>query len=151
MFIPRCRHLSLNRLTIKLPGSGRQAACSSSLHHPYITGDGIGPEIMAVTQQVIDCAIEKAYGDDREIMWKEGLAGKRAYDITKSWLPQGTINTIKQYRLALKGPLTTPIGEGHESLNVRLRRELDLYACVRPIKYYEGVPTQMNNVSGLIW
>ena len=108
---------------------------------PFIEGDGIGPDIWWATKRVLDSAIERAYDGNRTIKWKEVLAGEKSYTATSEWLPSETINAIKKYKVALKGPLTTPVGGGFRSLNVALRQQLDLYACVRPVKWYEGVPS----------
>ena len=107
---------------------------------PFIEGDGIGPEITAALQRVTAAALAKTLPENK-IIWQEVLAGEKAFRQTGSWLPPETLTTIKQAKLAIKGPLTTPIGEGHRSLNVTLRQELDLYACVRPVRYFPGVPT----------
>lgn len=108
---------------------------------PFIEGDGIGPDIWKASKLVFDAAVEKAYGGDRKIQWKEIYAGEKAFEKTGSWLPDETIETIKEYLVAIKGPLTTPVGGGMRSLNVTLRQKLDLYACVRPVKWYQGVPS----------
>ncbi|WP_026727004.1 NADP-dependent isocitrate dehydrogenase [Flavobacterium denitrificans] len=108
---------------------------------PFIEGDGIGPDIWKASKLVFDAAVEKAYGGDRKIQWKEIYAGEKAFEKTGSWLPDETIETIKEYLVAIKGPLTTPVGGGMRSLNVALRQKLDLYACVRPVKWYQGVPS----------
>ena len=110
---------------------------------PYIAGDGIGAEIWQAAQPVIDAAVNKAYDNQRRIEWLEVLAGEAAFEQTGEWLPQATIDTIKAQQYALKGPLTTPIGEGFRSLNVTLRQTLDLYACVRPVRYFTGVPSPL--------
>lgn len=108
---------------------------------PFIEGDGIGPEITDVMIRVIDAAVEKAYGGDRKIEWKEVLAGRKAFDETGEWLPEATMNAIEEYLVSIKGPLTTPVGGGIRSLNVALRQTFDLYTCLRPVRYFEGVPT----------
>jgi isocitrate dehydrogenase len=108
---------------------------------PFIEGDGIGPDIWAAAERVLDAAVEKAYGGDRKIHWKEILAGQKAFDQTGEWLPQATLDAIDEYLIAIKGPLTTPVGGGIRSLNVALRQKLDLYACVRPVRYFNGVPS----------
>jgi isocitrate dehydrogenase len=108
---------------------------------PFIEGDGIGPDIWAAAQKVIDAAVEKAYGDKRKIEWKEVYAGQKAMDKTGEWLPEATLEAIRKYLVAIKGPLTTPVGGGIRSLNVALRQRLDLFACVRPVRWYEGVPS----------
>ena len=108
---------------------------------PFIEGDGTGPDIWNASVRVFDAAVEKAYRGKRKIIWKEVLAGQKAFDQTGEWLPQKTLDTIKEYLVAIKGPLTTPIGGGIRSLNVALRQILDLYTCLRPVRYFEGVPS----------
>jgi isocitrate dehydrogenase len=108
---------------------------------PFIEGDGIGPDIWAATRHVLDAAVARAYGGSRSIAWLEILAGEKAKERTNEWLPQETIDAIRAYRVGIKGPLTTPVGGGIRSLNVTLRQVLDLYACVRPVRYFEGVPS----------
>ncbi|MDG2367097.1 MAG: isocitrate/isopropylmalate family dehydrogenase, partial [Candidatus Marinimicrobia bacterium] len=108
---------------------------------PFIEGDGIGPDIWKASQMVFDAAVAKAYKGERSIFWKEVLAGEKAYNNTGEWLPDETLDTIREYLIAIKGPLTTPVGGGMRSLNVALRQILDLYACVRPVKWFEGVPS----------
>ncbi len=108
---------------------------------PFIEGDGTGPDIWAAASRVLDAAVEKAYNGERKIVWKEVYAGEKAYDKTGEWLPQETLDTIDEYKVAIKGPLTTPIGGGFRSLNVALRQELDLYTCLRPVRYFNGVPS----------
>ena len=110
---------------------------------PFIEGDGIGPDIWSAASKVLDAAVEKAYDGKKGIEWKEVLAGQKAYDKTGEWLPQETLDTIDEYLLAIKGPLTTPIGGGIRSLNVALRQELDLFTCLRPVRYFEGVPSPL--------
>jgi len=112
---------------------------------PFIEGDGTGPDIWKTTKLVIDTAVNRAYSDYREIKWKEVYAGEKAFEKTGEWLPEDTIKSIEKYLVAIKGPLTTPIGGGMRSLNVALRQQLDLYACVRPVKWYEGVPSPVKN------
>jgi len=109
---------------------------------PFIEGDGIGPDIWVAAQKVLDAAVEKAFDGKRKIHWKEVYAGEKA-NARKSgdWLPQETIDTVGEHLVAIKGPLTTPVGGGFRSLNVAIRQKLDLYACVRPVKWYRGVPT----------
>jgi len=107
---------------------------------PFIEGDGIGPDVMAATQLVMDAAVRKAYGGKRKITWLEIFAGEKALEKFGENLPSETLDAIKAYIVALKGPLTTPVGEGFRSLNVTLRQELNLYACIRPVKYIRGVP-----------
>ena len=108
---------------------------------PFIEGDGIGPEIWKVAQEVFDTAVEKTYSGQRKIEWKEMLAGEKAFNQTGEWLPAATLQTAKDYIISIKGPLTTPIGGGIRSLNVAMRQDLDLYACVRPVKWFKGVPS----------
>ncbi len=112
---------------------------------PFIEGDGIGVDIWPATQQVLDAAVEIAYKGERQIEWKEILAGEKANDQTGSWLPDETVEAIKEYKVAIKGPLTTPVGGGIRSLNVALRQILDLYACVRPVRYFDGVPAPVKH------
>ncbi|HWM92176.1 MAG TPA: isocitrate dehydrogenase (NADP(+)) [Thermoanaerobaculia bacterium] len=108
---------------------------------PFIEGDGTGPDIWRATRRVIDGAVEKLYGGRRSIAWFEVLAGEKAQTRTGEWLPKDTLDAITQYRVAIKGPLTTPVGGGIRSLNVTLRQVLDLYACVRPVRWFNGVPS----------
>ena len=108
---------------------------------PFIEGDGIGPDIWKAASKVLDAAVEKAYNGEKKIEWKEVYAGQKAFDKTGEWLPEETLNTIREYLIAIKGPLTTPIGGGIRSLNVALRQELDLFTCLRPVRYFEGVPS----------
>jgi len=112
---------------------------------PYIEGDGTGPDIWKATQPVIDAAVAKAYSGERRIQWKEVFAGEKAFKKVGEWLPKETLENIKQYKIAFKGPLTTPIGGGMRSLNVALRQQLDLYACVRPVKWFQGVPSPIKS------
>ena len=112
---------------------------------PYIEGDGVGQDIWPEAQKVIDAAIEKAYNGQRSIQWKEVLAGEKAYALTGTSLPDETLKTIREHLLAIKGPLGTPVGKGHRSLNVALRQELDLFACVRPVRYFQGVPSPLKH------
>ena len=121
---------------------------------PVIEGDGIGRDIMKATRRVIDAAIEEAYGSGKRIVWFDVYAGENANAEYGEWLPQDTFNAIKHFRVALKGPLTTPVGGGFRSLNVTLRQVLDLYACVRPVRYFDGVPapvTQPENMNVVIF
>lgn len=108
---------------------------------PFIEGDGIGPDIWRASVGVFDAAVKKSYGGQRAIQWKEVLAGEKAFRQTGEWLPQETIEALKKYVVAIKGPLTTPVGGGIRSLNVALRQELDLYACVRPVRWFDKVPS----------
>ena len=108
---------------------------------PFIEGDGIGPDIWAAAVRVFDGAVEKAYGGARAIEWKEVLAGQKAFDATGEWLPDDTVEAFREYLVGIKGPLTTPVGGGIRSLNVALRQILDLYVCLRPVRWYTGVPS----------
>jgi len=108
---------------------------------PFIEGDGTGEDIWASSVRVIDAAVQKAYNGEKKIHWLEVLAGEKAFNLTGNWLPEETIKDIDNYMVAIKGPLTTPVGGGIRSLNVALRQQLDLYACVRPVQYFTGVPS----------
>jgi len=108
---------------------------------PYIEGDGTGPDIWKATQVVLDAAVDKAYTGQRRIVWQETLAGQKAFDATGEWLPEATLETIRNHYVAIKGPLTTPVGGGIRSVNVQLRQVLDLYACVRPVRHISGIPS----------
>ena len=112
---------------------------------PFIEGDGIGPDIWSATQKVLDAAVEKVYGKERHIAWIEILAGEKAYNETGEWLPDETLETIRHFYVAIKGPLTTPVSGGIRSLNVSIRQKLDLYACVRPVRYFKGTPSPVCN------
>lgn len=108
---------------------------------PFIEGDGTGPDIWAAASRVIDASVEKAYNGEKKIEWMEVYAGEKAYNKFGEWLPQDTLDKIDEYKIAIKGPLTTPIGGGFRSLNVALRQELDLYTCLRPVRHFSGVPS----------
>lgn len=108
---------------------------------PYIEGDGIGPDIWNAAKVVVDAAVRKAHSESRQIEWKEILAGEKAYQLTGEWLPRATLDAVDEYVVAIKGPLTTPIGGGIRSLNVAIRQELDLYACIRPVRWIGGTPS----------
>ncbi len=108
---------------------------------PFIEGDGTGPDIWAASVRVIDAAVEKAYNGEKKIMWKEVLAGEKSYNQTGNWLPDETLDAFNEYLVGIKGPLTTPVGGGIRSLNVALRQILDLYVCLRPVRWFEGVPS----------
>ncbi|UCD75270.1 MAG: NADP-dependent isocitrate dehydrogenase [Phycisphaerales bacterium] len=108
---------------------------------PFIVGDGTGPDIWAASVRVFDAAVEKAYGGKRSIAWQEVLAGEKSFNQSGSWLPDETLDAFKQYLVGIKGPLTTPVGGGIRSLNVALRQILDLYVCLRPVRYFQGVPS----------
>jgi len=108
---------------------------------PFIEGDGTGPDIWAASQRVLDAAVASAYGSSRRIAWFEVFAGEKANEAFGEWLPEDTLTAINEYLVAIKGPLTTPVGGGFRSLNVALRQKLDLYACLRPVRYFTGVPS----------
>ena len=108
---------------------------------PFIEGDGTGPDIWAASVRVFDAAVEKAYKGERKIIWKEVLAGEKAYSATGNWLPDETLEAFKEYLVGIKGPLTTPVGGGIRSLTVALRQILDLYVCLRPVRWFQGVPS----------
>ncbi len=108
---------------------------------PFIEGDGTGPDIWRATRRVLDAAVEKAFDGQRRIAWMEVYAGEKANEVTGEWLPEETLNALREFKVAIKGPLTTPVGGGIRSLNVTLRQVLDLYACVRPVRYIPGVPS----------
>lgn len=112
---------------------------------PFIQGDGIGPDIWRATKLVVDNSVEILWKGKRRIIWKEILAGEKAYELTGTWLPPETLKALRTYRVGIKGPLTTPVGGGIRSLNVTLRQELDLYACVRPIRHFPGVPSPVRD------
>ena len=114
---------------------------------PFIEGDGIGADIWRASQFVFDSAVKKAYNGEKEVVWKEIYAGEKANKLKNSWLPEETLNAIKEYLIAIKGPLTTPVGGGMRSLNVTLRQVLDLYACVRPVTWFKGVPSPVKDPS----
>ncbi len=145
------KSLSIN-LTILINMAGSQVTIGNGKLNvpndpiiPFIEGDGIGPDIWAASQHVFDSAVEKAYGGERKIVWKEVLAGQKAFDQTGEWLPQQTLDDITKYLVAIKGPLTTPVGGGIRSLNVALRQKLDLFACVRPVRWFQGVPSPVKD------
>lgn len=108
---------------------------------PFIEGDGTGPDIWRATRRVLDAAVRKAYDGERELAWMEVYAGEKAFEKTGEWLPEETLRALREFKVGIKGPLTTPVGGGIRSLNVTLRQVLDLYACIRPVRYFEGVPS----------
>ena len=114
---------------------------------PFIEGDGTGPDIWAASRRVLDAAVEKAYQGKRKIEWKEVLAGEKAFNATGNWLPDETLEAFKKYKVGIKGPLTTPVGGGIRSLNVALRQQLDLYVCLRPVRWFTGVPSPVKDPS----
>ena len=110
---------------------------------PYIEGDGVGPDIWKASVRVFDAAVKKCYGANRKVDWLEVYAGEKAFQLKKEWVPEETIETIREHRIGIKGPLTTPVGGGIRSINVLLRQKLDLYACIRPVKYLPGTPSPL--------
>ena len=114
---------------------------------PFIEGDGIGIDIWLASKLVVDSAVEKAYSGNKKIIWKEVLAGEKAFNLTGEWLPQETLDTFQEYLVGIKGPLTTPVGGGITSLNVALRQKLDLFACVRPVRWFNGTPSPVKDPS----
>jgi len=132
-------NLPLEGKTIEIEGGKLRVPADPIL--PFIEGDGIGPDIWAAARRVLDAAVGKAFGGSRRVHWFEVYAGGKARDKYGEWLPADTLEAIRHYKVAIKGPLTTPIGGGYRSLNVTLRQVLDLYACIRPVRYFEGVPS----------
>ncbi len=136
-----------NEKLVRISGTPIRTRPDGSLDVPddptivFIQGDGTGPDIWAASVRVFDAAVEKAYGAKRRIGWHEVLAGQRAFDETGDWLPGETVDAFREYRVGIKGPLTTPVGGGIRSLNVALRQMLDLYVCLRPVRWYDGVPS----------
>jgi isocitrate dehydrogenase len=112
---------------------------------PFIEGDGIGPDVWRASRRVLDAAVERAYGDERRVEWMETLAGEKAFATSGQWLPKDTLDRLRDYVVGIKGPLATPVGGGIRSLNVTLRMELDLYACIRPVRYFRGVGTPVTH------
>jgi len=129
----------------KIQISGQKLNVPNDPIIPFIEGDGIGPDIWAAASKVLDAAVEKAFNGEKKIHWKEVLAGQKAYDQTGEWLPEATLDAIREYLVAIKGPLTTPVGGGIRSLNVALRQKLDLFACVRPVRWFQGVPSPVKD------
>src|SRR5688572_9006586 len=130
---------------VKVPADGQRISIQGGKLNvpdrpvlPFIEGDGTGPDIWRASVRVFDAAVNKAYGGKRKIAWTEVLAGQKAYDETGDWLPEATLDSFRSYLVGIKGPLTTPVGGGIRSLNVALRQILDLYVCLRPVKWYEG-------------
>ena len=133
---------------IAVPAEGKAIEFSGGKFHvpdkpilPFIEGDGTGRDIWKASRRVFDAAVEKAYSGKRQVAWLEVLAGEKAFNSLKEWLPRETVDAIRDFRVAIKGPLTTPVGGGIRSLNVALRQLMDLYQCIRPVKYYAGVPS----------
>jgi isocitrate dehydrogenase len=126
-------------------GKNRQLRVPDYPVIPFIRGDGTGPDIWAATERMLDAAIEKAYGGKRKMVWLEVLAGQKAFDQVGEWLPQATLDAFQTYHVGIKGPLTTPVGGGIRSLNVAIRQLLDLYVCLRPVRYFQGVPSPVKH------
>src|SRR3982750_3255327 len=112
---------------------------------PFVEGDGTGPDIWRASVRVFDAAVEGAYSGQRKVAWMEVFAGEKSFKQFNDWLPQETIDAMQEYRFSIKGPLTTPVGGGIRSLNVTLRQLLDLYACIRPVRYFDGVPSPVKH------
>ncbi len=145
-YVVRCnfgQNKNLQMTTTITMGTNGQLQVPNHPTIPFIEGDGIGPDIWAASVRVFDAAIEKAYKGERKINWLKVLAGEEAFNHTGEWMPEATMDAFKKYLIAIKGPLTTPVGGGIRSLNVALRQELDLYVCLRPVKYFEGTPSPM--------
>jgi len=137
---------------ISVPANGSRITYSGGRYQvpdnpiiPFIEGDGTGRDIWKASVRVFDAAVQKAYNGKRQVIWYEVFAGEKAFANLKTWLPEDTVNAIREFRVAIKGPLTTPVGGGIRSLNVALRQILDLYACVRPVRYYKGTPSPVKN------
>ena len=137
---------------IPVPADGARITYSNGKYQvpnnpiiPFIEGDGTGRDIWKASVRVFNAAVEKAYNGKRSVVWFEVFAGEKAMAKFKSWLPDDTVNAIREFRVAIKGPLTTPVGGGIRSLNVALRQILDLYACVRPVKFYKGTPSPVKH------
>ncbi len=137
------KHISIPKQGQKIAIKDGKLSVGDNPIIPFIEGDGIGPDIWAATRKVVDAAVAKAFGGKKAIQWMEIYAGEKANDLYGEYLPQDTIDAIKEYVVAIKGPLTTPVGGGIRSLNVSIRQILDLYACVRPVKHYRGTPSPM--------
>ena len=135
---------SLRPRATRLPKTGKLNVPENPVI-PFIRGDGTGPDIWAASERVFDAAVEKAYGGKRKISWFEVFAGEAAKDKFDNWLPDDTVEAFREYLVGIKGPLTTPVGGGIRSLNVALRQMLDLYVCLRPVQYFQGVPSPVKH------
>lgn len=135
----------LSLMSEKISMQGGKLVVPANPVIPFVEGDGIGPDITKAAMIVWNAAIAKAYGDSRKIEWREVLAGQKAFDKTGSWLPQETLDACKECLVSIKGPLTTPVGGGIRSINVAMRQELDLYVCLRPVRYFKGVPSPVKH------
>src|SRR5579859_1699114 len=143
-------------VAIKIPAGGEKITIANGKLQvpnqpiiPFIEGDGTGRDIWKASVRVFDAAVQKAYGGERRVVWYEIFAGEKAKAKFNDWLPQDSVDAIREFRVAIKGPLTTPVGGGIRSLNVTLRQVLDLYCCVRPVKYYDGVPSPVKRPEAL--
>jgi isocitrate dehydrogenase len=141
-----------NYSIVQIPANGQRISKNGNLlvvpDHPiipFIEGDGTGPDIWRASQRVLDAAVKFAYGGKRQIEWMEVFAGQKAFDRFQTWLPEETLTAFKEFLVGIKGPLTTPIGGGIRSLNVALRKELDLYVCQRPVRWFQGVPSPVKH------
>src|SRR5438045_8844288 len=141
---------------VAVPANGARISYSGGRYQvpdnpiiPFIEGDGTGRDIWRASSRVFDGAVQKAYNGKRRVVWYEIFAGEKAKAKFNDWLPQDSIEAIKEFRVAIKGPLTTPVGGGIRSLNVTLRQVLDLYSCIRPVNYYKGTPSQMKNLDSM--
>lgn len=143
--LPQFQHLTPPKEGEPIRKEGEQLIVPDHPILPFIEGDGTGPDIWKAAQPVFDAAVEKAYGGKRSIVWFEVLAGEKAFKTLGDWLPEDTLKAFEYYLVGIKGPLTTPVGGGIRSLNVALRQKLDLYACVRPVRYFEGVVTPVKH------
>jgi isocitrate dehydrogenase len=137
----RAFHSSPSAMGSSIRMEGDQLVVPNDPIVPFIEGDGTGADIWAASRKVFDAAVAKAYGGERKIEWLEVLAGEKAFRQTGDWLPKATLDAYREYLVGIKGPLTTPIGDGFRSLNVALRQELDLYVCLRPVRWFQGVPS----------
>src|ERR1041385_4664356 len=138
--------------TMPSPAQGQKISNTSGKLHvpdnpiiPFIEGDGTGPDIWRASQRVFDAAVQKAYGGTKKIAWMEVYAGEKAFNKFKTWLPDETVDAFREYLVGIKGPLTTPIGGGIRSLNVALRQMLDLFVCLRPVRWFKGVPSPVKH------
>lgn len=137
--MPKYKHIVVPKEGKRITVKGKKLSIPDNPIIPVIEGDGIGRDIMKATRKVVDAAVDKAYKGKKKIAWMDVYAGERANELYKEWLPKETVDAIKHYYVALKGPLTTPVGGGFRSLNVSLRQLMNLYACVRPVRYFKGV------------
>ncbi|MEA3246298.1 MAG: isocitrate dehydrogenase (NADP(+)) [Gemmatimonadota bacterium] len=139
------KHATVPAAGDRITASGGRFTVPDKPIIPFIEGDGTGPDIWRASVRVFDAAVDIAYGANRKIAWMEILAGEKAFNTTGEWMPAETLEAVREFKIAIKGPLTTPVGGGIRSLNVALRQELDLYACIRPVRYFEGVGAPMKH------